>query len=361
MTSSGGPHEDPEEAGETGPDPEEQSEPWAKGVAAAAGLTLLYAMGIYAAFHGLWTQSDGALLTLGFLIGMPIGAGSLVVLLADWKGKASAGQHAGLGFLVTVLMLLAGFLMLGEGGVCIVMAAPLFIPLGMLAAFATGAALRGRGNGLRASAVPLIPLLLVQFDLWATYPISLETVSDLIEINAPPALVWRQLTEVRDIRPEELGWTFTQDVAGVPKPVDARLQGRGVGAVRHVRWGGDIRFEEVVTRWEEGRALAWRFRFAPGSIPDRVESHIRVDGAYLQVLSGEYRLEPLPGGRTRLHLSTRYRLATPLNGYCAWWGRIMIGDFHHNVLNVIRGRAERATPPSRTSPNPQVHMDQSLQ
>lgn len=338
-------------------EPEEVSIAWPKGVLAAAGFTLLYALGIYVGFHSFGAQDGSGLLTLGFLIGMPIGAGSLVVLITDWNGRASAAQHAGLGFLVTALMLAAGFFMLGEGGVCIVMAAPIFIPLGMLAAVATGATLRGRDNGLRASALPLVPLLLVQFDIWGDYPVSLETVSDSIEINAPPAQVWNQLTEVRNIRPEELGWTFTQDVAGVPKPADARLNGQGVGAVRQVRWGGGIHFEEVVTRWEEGRTLAWRFRFAHDSIPDRVESHIRVDGAYLQVLSGEYRLEALPGGRTRLYLATRYRLATPLNGYCAWWGRIMVGDFHSNVLNVIRGRSERAAGHARPR---EVHMDQTL-
>lgn len=323
------------------PAPEEPPFGWTRGTSVAVAFALLYGLGIYLIFHNVGRGGDG-LLSLGFLIGAPIGAGSLAVLIADWRGNGSGGEHARLGVLTTLLMLCAGFLMLGEGGVCIVMAAPLFIPLGMLAAMATGAMLRARNNRLHVSALPLIPLLLVQFDLWGAYPVRLETVTSSIEIETTPDQVWRQLTEVRDIRPEELSWTFTQDVAGVPKPVDARLEGSGVGAVRHVRWGDGIHFDEVVTRWEEGRALAWRFRFARDSIPDRVESHIRVDGAYLQVLDGDYRLEPLPGGRTRLHLSTHYRIATPLNVYCAWWGQIMVGDFHHNVLNVIRGRAEGA-------------------
>ena len=320
---------------------EEADISWPLAIFAAILLTLLYALGAYAMFHHAM-DAGGGLLTLGFLVGMPIGAGSLAVLIADWKGRASAGRHAGLGFLISAIMLFTGFAMLGEGGVCIVLAAPLFIPLAMLAATATGALLRGRNNRIRASALPLVPLLLVQLDIWGAYPVSNEVVSDRIDIDAPPAMVWVQLTEVRDIRSDELSWTFTQDLAGVPKPVDARLEGRGVGAVRHVRWGGGIHFQEIVTRWEEERALAWRFRFSSDSIPDEVESHVRVDSAYLQVSGGEYRLEPLPGGRTRLHLTTRYRLATPLNFYCAWWGRVMIGDFHQNVLNVVRRRAERA-------------------
>lgn len=328
--------------------PEEPPLDGKRGTVVAVGLALLYGLGAYLIFHKFVRMNDSGLLSLGFLIGVPIGAGSLVVLIADWKGRAWRSEHAGLGLLTTFLMLGAGVVLLGEGGVCIVMAAPIFVPLGMLAAIVTGALLKRRNNRLRASVLPLIPLLLAQFDLWGNYPARVETVNDAIEIDALPAQVWRQLTEVRDIRPEELSWTFTQDVAGVPKPEDARLEGSGVGAVRHVRWGGGIHFDEIITQWSEGRALGWRFSFTRDSIPDRVESHIRVDGAYLQVLSGAYRLEPLPGGRTRLHLQTTYRIATPLNFYCAWWGGIMVGDFHQNVLNVIRARAERGG----TSPGP---------
>jgi hypothetical protein len=126
----------------------------------------------------------------------------------------------------------------------------------------------------------------------------------------------------------------------VPKPVDARLEGRGVGSMRHVRWGGGIRFGEEITSWHDGRALAWRFRFDAHSIPDAVEAHIRPESDYLQLESGSYRLEATRDGGTRVTLTTRYRIATPLNLYCALWGRIMVGDLHQNVLRVIRGRSE---------------------
>jgi hypothetical protein len=49
---------------------------------------------------------------------------------------------------------------------------------------------------------------------------------------------------------------------------------------------------------------------------------------------------PVAGG-TRLTLRTNYRLATRLNWYCIAWGRVLIGDFHRNVLHVIRDRSER--------------------
>jgi hypothetical protein len=245
--------------------------------------------------------------------------------------------------LISVLILAGGIIFFGEGGVCIVMAAPFFITGAVAAAVITGRLCRKRGGPFYATAFPLLPLLLLQVEQQAPPSISAQIVTNSVVIDASPASVWANIVEVRDIRPEELGWTFTQDVARVPKPVDARLDFRGVGGVRDVRWGGGIRFGEEIIGWEEGRHLAWRFRFAPVSIPPEVERHVRVDSDYLSVDEGSYRLELLPGGRTRLTLTTRYRLATGMNFYAAWWGRIMIGDFHRNVLKVIRGRTERSS------------------
>jgi hypothetical protein len=313
-------------------------------LAAALALALAYFLGFYLLiFAGSGSGSDGsdAFLTFAFLIGGPAAAAAIAVRVSDPRGEASGAQHAGLGLVVAGLILGGGILLFGEGGLCTVMAAPFFIPCAVIAAVWTGRLCRRRGGRLSATVLPLLPLLVLQAEAEMEHPIAVETVVDSVVIDAAPAAIWAQLVEVRHIRPDELGWTFTQDVAGVPKPLDAALDRPGVGGVRHVRWGGGIRFGEEVTRWDEGRYLSWRFRFDENSIPAHVEQHVRVDRDYLSVDTGSYRLEPLPGGRTRLTLTTRYRLATGLNGYAAWWGRRMIGDFHRNVLKVIAGRAAR--------------------
>ncbi|HEX8527035.1 hypothetical protein [Allosphingosinicella sp.] len=306
-------------------------------------LALIYGAGIYLLFSsafGSASSTGSAMISLGFLIGAPVGSAAVAVWVADPRGEGSTGEHAAVGLFVAILMIVVGLGFFGEGGVCVLMAAPIFFPFALIAALLAGRLRRRRSGRLYATTLPLLPLILLQVDTQVEPPMRAEAVTDSVVVEASPESVWRHLVEVRNIRPEELGWTFTQDWAGVPKPLDARLEGRGVGAIRHVSWGGGIRFGEEITHWQEGRALAWRFRFARDSIPADVERHIRVDSAYLSVDGGDYRLEPLPGGRTRVWLTTRYRLKTHLNAYCAWWGRIMIGDFHSNVLEVIRRRAE---------------------
>ncbi|MNN83060.1 hypothetical protein D3C81_2000660 [compost metagenome] len=62
---------------------------------------------------------------------------------------------------------------------------------------------------------------------------------------------------------------------------------------------------------------------------------------YLKLANGDYRLESLPNGHTRLTLTTRYQIATPINFYCDLWGKVFLNDFHGVVLKVIRDRSER--------------------
>jgi hypothetical protein len=312
-------------------------------VAAVAGA--IYALGLYIIADYLKPQSG--LVLVAFLFGVPVAAPSLTILIADPHGKLHTRVHAGLGALVVTAMLIAGLFALREGGICTIMAAPLFYVLGVLGAMATGGALRGYHTRLFSSVLIAFPLIALPLDNQSVYPARTETVTTTVEIAAPPQAVWRNLVEVRAIRARELVWTFTQDVAGVPKPMDARLSGRGAGAIRYVTWGRGIHFEERVTRWVENRDLAWNFHFDDASIPRAIEGHVKLNSPYLKVLDGSYHLDALANGHTSVTLRTRYWMRTPLNSYAAWWGRIFVDDFHANVLHVIRERAERGSVASR--------------
>ncbi len=186
----------------------------------------------------------------------------------------------------------------------------------------------------------MLPLLLAPLETYFTYEMVDDQFTSVIEIDASPADIWAETIEIRNIAPPERQRTFSHDVVGVPKPVDARMEGQGVGAVRQLQWTDGVRFQEVVTAWDENRRLAWDFRFGPDSIPDHVEAHIDVDSSYLKLARGEYVLEPLADGRSRLTLTTHYRIATPINAYCKLWGRIFLNDFHSTVLKVIKTRVE---------------------
>jgi hypothetical protein len=299
----------------------------------------LYALGCYL-ITGYLKPHSGLLLD-SFLFGVPLAAPCLTIVVADPKARLRTSAHAVLGAIVITAMIVVGVIALGEGGICVIMAAPLFYLIGIPSAMLTGAILRGVRTRLLSSVLILAPLLGLPVENQADYPAQTETVVSTADIAAPARTVWRNLVEVRDIKPAELGWTFTQDLVGVPKPMDARLDRHGAGAVRFVTWGGGIHFEERIARWDENRVLAWTFHFGPDAVPRAIEGHVKLDSSYLKVLGGDYTLTPLAGGRTRVTLATHYWMRTPVNGYAAWWGRIFVGDFHRNVLTVIRARAEK--------------------
>ncbi len=306
----------------------------------AAILALLYGISLYLLME--YADPKYGLLRLAFLLGVPIAAPSLAVIILDPHGRHDTGQHIGIGIAIVTAMLIAGVVFLKEGGICILMASPFFYAIGALGPALTGMLLRRISTRVLSPCLVLLPIAALPIDNPDKYRARDELVTTVVDISAPTAVVWQNLTEVRNIRSNELRWTFTQDLVGVPKPEDAKLTGHGVGAIRQVTWGRGIHFEERITKWQENKVLAWHFHFGPASIPHEIEGHIKLNGFYLKVEDGSYRLTPLSASRTRLVLTTHYWMHTAFNSYCAWWGHIFIEDFHRNVLNVIRERAEKS-------------------
>jgi uncharacterized protein YndB with AHSA1/START domain len=310
--------------------------------ALVAGLVaaLVFAFGIYGATR-LWAPDSGMLL-IAFLLGAPVAASMIAVWVSDPRGAKPTRAHLGTGAMTITLMLVAAAIILREGAVCVIMVAPIFYGAGLLAAWVTGAGLRYRGSRTLCLVILILPLIGVPAE--ADHPATAQTrwVTTTTTINAPPATVWNRLVDIRTIADSEQQWNFTHDLVGIPRPRDARMQGSGVGAVRHLTWARDVRFEEHITEWRPDRSLAWTFEVGPEASTRMLDEHLRVNSAYLRLEEGRYTLEATPEGGTRLVLTTRYWMRTPINAYAAWWGGVFLGDFHRNVLGVIKARAEQA-------------------
>lgn len=63
-----------------------------------------------------------------------------------------------------------------------------------------------------------------------------NSVTTVIEINAPPSAVWQQTVEIPEISPDELPFSVSHDIIGVPRPQNAEIDGSGQGATRNLRW-----------------------------------------------------------------------------------------------------------------------------
>jgi hypothetical protein len=235
-----------------------------------------------------------------------------------------------------------------EGLICILMVLPFWLTAGLGGGLATWVIHRRRrstGKDTGTTRVQAVGLLALPFALLAAEEASPpawqeRTVVRSVEIAAAPQDVWPLLVSIPDVRADEGIPTFTHDLAGIPRPSEARLVRRAGQPVRLGRWGKDIRFEERVIRIEPGRAVRWDFAFPDTSVQDYTDRHISPDGPMLKIAQGGYRLTPMAGGKVKVELSTTYRMRSRLGWYASLWGERLLGDVHDNVLAIIKARAE---------------------
>ncbi|MDT6939393.1 SRPBCC family protein [Brucella pseudogrignonensis] len=277
----------------------------------------------------------------GGLMLLPMGIASLASSISDPRAQKALWNHVKMAWMIIGGLVVISMVFFREGGICVIMAAPFFAVFSAIGSWVTLSLIRRFRSPRSTMLVIALPLMVYPLEPLLKYEPHEGAVTTVIDIAASPDIVWQQTAEIRNVRADELSWTFSHGIVGVPQPVDARLEGEGVGAVRQLEWTRGVKFQEIITQWEENRLLAWDFNFGPESIPAAVEAHIDVDSSYLKLTNGDYQLETLPNGHTRLTLTTRYRIATPINFYCDFWGKVFLNDFHGVVLKVIRDRSQR--------------------
>ncbi|WP_010543514.1 hypothetical protein [Sphingomonas elodea] len=323
----------------------------------AAGLA--FCLGAYLLID--YARPDG-LISISFLILLPALVTAFIATVSDPSGERP--RHFYTWQVPTRLLgavIVASILFLREGTICIVMLAPIWLLSG-----AAGGALAHRffatppsdGEGLmRSSALLIVPVLAMQIEPLLPVPTEQLAVTRSVVVAADPATIWPLAQGVGEIAPGEGRWNVSQSLIRLPRPESARLIGTGVGAIREVRWQQRLNFQEVITGWQPARRIWWRFHFAGKDLArwGLQDRHLLPDGPAYRISEGGYTLQPLSKGHTRLTLTTRYLVRTPVNWYARLWGELFIGDVSNNVLAVIAARAEKAqglAPPARASMSP---------
>lgn len=308
------------------------------GLVTALVVAVAVAIGVYF----LVEAGSGGAVGYTLMVVLPAALSAFVA----WAGSMGRDWRRSTFFLVPVWIAVGttviGAAVLREGVICLVMILPLWMVFGLIGVWPVYLYRRSRGRPdkdvFRANALLLLPFLALVVDHHVEPPHSSYVVTREIIVAAPAATAWQQLLAIPAIAPGEGRWNISQDILRLPRPAGASLTGRGVGAVRDARWQGGIRFQEIITRWRPGKAIEWRFAFPDPSIHLRTDRHINPNSRQLRVEAGGYRLIPLAGGRTKIRLWTRYHVATPVNGYTAMWGEVILGDIQDNILAIVAGR-----------------------
>jgi uncharacterized membrane protein YeaQ/YmgE (transglycosylase-associated protein family) len=273
---------------------------------------------------------------------LPIILGAIPVLFSTKEQLKSYWIYIVLPWLTTFTFFVLSFITGFEGMICLVIIVAPFLLLGTLGAFIYRLIkLKSKGNGTKLYVSLLLPLtfLAVETNFRATDQI--HTVSTSIEIDAEKSIVWKNIKNVKNIKPEEINIHFVH-IIGIPKPLNGELNKEEIGGIRHITWEKGIMFEEKITSWDEGKGFTYDINVDPNSIPPKtLDDHVMIGGKYFDVIEGSYKIEPINETKNKVILTCSYRVTTNLNWYSKLWADFILNDFNTMILEVIKNRSEK--------------------
>lgn len=229
-----------------------------------------------------------------------------------------------------------------EGILCIIMAAPIGMTLGLLGGV-IGHCLQGRGpeaSGKMFSATWLLIPLIILGESLDDRKASLVPVITELEIKADKQAVWDQLLAFSTIE-EPTEWLFQ---TGISYPIHAEIKGTGVGAVRYCNFTTGS-FIEPIEVWDEPHLL----KFSVDEVPPPLVEWSPYDELHLPHLEnyfvseeGQFLLTALPNGNTLLQGTTWYKHNIWPESYWRFWSDFILHKIHLRVLKHIKKQAENS-------------------
>ena len=272
-------------------------------------------------------------------IGMPFVAGAAAAFVFNQPTLKGAWSSCLIGALCVILGEAVLLVFAFEGVICLVMAAPLMIPVGglggLLGYFLASTILNQSRMmlGSVALVMPLLNVIEVQLKSYKEY-----VVESSVVIDASPDEVWENVIDFPDIE-TPAAWYFR---LGVASPLRANIYGSGVGAVRHCEFTTGS-FIEPITVWELPNRLAFDVVDQPDPLVE-LTPYASIHPPHLQhsFLSrrGEFELVQLSDGKTKLIGRTWYSLDMGPRIYWRIWTDEIIHRVHLRVLDHIRETTE---------------------
>jgi uncharacterized membrane protein YhaH (DUF805 family) len=279
----------------------------------------------------------------GLFVALPFCLGFFSVLLHGYHRPRSLGGCLAVAILSVVLL---GLLLLGlaiEGVICLAMAAPIGLILALMGGSVGYLIQQRHWARFQTRATFGALLLFVPFFMGAEalkpqQPPLLQ-ITTQIEINAPPEDVWPLLISFPAL-PPPTEWPFR---VGISYPIRSTIHGAGLGAQRECQFSSG-QFIEPIQVWEENKRLGFSISGEPlvmEELSPYGRTHTRhIDGGYFQAQDAEFVLTPLPGGRTLLEGTSRYRNRMWPVSYWRLWSDAIVHQIHMRVFGHLKRLAE---------------------
>jgi hypothetical protein len=307
----------------------------------SAVLALLLTSVVGAAFVAFGANVTGVY-GWGVFAGIPFVQGALAALIFGVHARRPLWASISVAMISVGLTALALLALAFEGVMCIVMATPIALAFAVMGAVFGHVIQRRSGDSGLNPAAFLVCLAIVPAIMGAEWaapgPAPTYAVSTSVDIDAPAEVVWRNVISFPALPPP----TELVFRAGIAYPERAKIVGGGVGAVRYCEFSTGS-FVEPITVWQRARMLAFDVVRNPEPMREwspygHIETpHLR---GYMVSRKGQFELEPLPGGRTRLTGTTWYQHHLWPAAYWTLWSDAIIHDIHFRVLNHIKTLSE---------------------
>jgi len=225
-----------------------------------------------------------------------------------------------------------------EGAICLAMAFPLALVLAFCGTLIGMVFWRTEKNSLQI--LPLILFCLLPFSLSFESsnkfaPVVHKVVST-VEINAPIEKVWRNVIAFPQIETEPEGILRF----GFAYPINAKIEGAGIGAIRHCNFNTGA-FVEPITAWQEPNLLAFDVRTQPAPMIE-MSPYDNLQAAHLNYIKserGQFRLYE-KDGVTVVEGTTFYTHDIAPDFYWNLFSDKIIHQIHLRVLNHIKKVSE---------------------
>ena len=273
----------------------------------------------------------------GFFVGLPFAMGLTSAVTYGHHEIRRVRTCIGVALLTLAFSFLLLLALAIEGILCLFMAAPIALPLAALGGW-VGHLIQNRPIRHNPSlALFAATFLLMGFEENSLPEAPLFAVRSEVMIHAPPEKVWTNVVTFSELPPAD-DWLFD---LGIACPTCATIEGTGVGAIRYCNFTTGP-FVEPITVWDEPHVLAFDVTQQPPpmkelSLYDIHPPHL--DG-HLESKRGEFRLERIDGGRTRLIGTTWYKHNMWPASYWRAWSDFLIGRIHQRVLNHVKDLSE---------------------
>lgn len=320
------------------------------GVAYGLFARLVFGLGIWRDFFEVMSGA--------FIFGVPLSLGFIAVWFGPYRVTRKLGDLVFPPWLSALTCLACALALVWEGIICVIIWLPLVIVLSLVGGLLAGLCLAifksQRDRNYCVAVVALLPFSIAPLEHLHAVSAEIKTVPTQIKIHASPEIVWQQIRSVPLISDREQYFSISH-LMGFPRPLEAKLIGEGVGAVRRATFEGNVLFVETITEWDEPHRLSFSIRADTQNIPPKTfDEHVIIGGKYFDVLNGTYWIEDIGRGDVILHLSSEQRLATRFNFYSHYWTEYLMADLQNYILRIIQQRCETAAEIAHTTSNSPV-------